>query len=240
MLTVEELTVRYGEVEAVRGANMGIDEGEIVALIGPNGAGKTSLLTAIVGLVPPAGGRISFEGQELTGRRTEEIVARGIGLVPEHRRLFADLSVRENLLLGAATRRDRRSIGMDIDAFAERFPIIGRRMNQPAGLLSGGEAQQVAIARALMSRPRLLLLDEPSLGLAPILVEEVFELLDRLRGDGHTMLVVEQNAYQALELASRVYVMSGGNLSGGDPIGEVPDEHELLQAYLGADVAGAG
>lgn len=234
MLIVEDLSVRYGEVQAVRGATLQVDEGEIVALIGPNGAGKTSLLSSIVGLVPPATGRIVFKGEQLAGRRTETIVAAGIGLVPEHRRLFPDLTVRENLLVGASTRRDRAAVADDIERLSERFPIIAQRMNQLAGLMSGGEAQQIAVARALMSRPQLVLLDEPSLGLAPIIVEEVFDLLAQLRDAGHTMLLVEQNAFQALELADRVYVMTGGEVTGGQAVGEMPDEQELIASYLGA------
>jgi branched-chain amino acid transport system ATP-binding protein len=238
MLLVEELTVRYGAIEAVRSASLRIDEGEIVALIGPNGAGKTTFLSAIVGLVETAGGRVALDGDDITGLRTEAIVRGGVGLVPEHRRLFADLTVRENLQLGAATRRDRAGIAQDIERMCARFSILGSRMDQQAGLMSGGEAQQLAIARALISRPRLLLLDEPSLGLAPIIVDEVFALLAELRAEGHTMLLVEQNAYQALELADRMYVMRSGELAGGEPVDGAPDEEALLEAYLGSAPVG--
>lgn len=232
MLNVDRVRVRYGAIEAVRGATLEVGEGEVVALVGPNGAGKTSLLSAIVGLVPPVVGRIDFEGRDLTRMRTEDIVASGVGVVPEHRRLFADLTVRENLLLGASSRRDRSGIANDLAMVHDLFTVLKDRSEQRAGYLSGGEAQQVAIARALMGRPRLLLLDEPSLGLAPIVVDRVFEMLQRLKDDGLTMLLVEQNAFKALELADRAYVLRSGEISEGRPAREVAEDQDLVSAYL--------
>jgi branched-chain amino acid transport system ATP-binding protein len=233
VLSVENLTVRYGAVEAVRAVSLRVDEGETVALVGPNGAGKTSVLNAIVGLAPTAGGRIVFRGQDITRMRTESIVRHGMALVPEHRRLFRNLTVRENLDLGATVAGDDR--GDDVRArLLERFPILADRLDQQAGYLSGGEAQQLAIARALSARPKLLLLDEPSLGLAPLLVEEVFRLIAELREQGVTILLVEQNAYMALEVADRAYVMRTGELETEQAASELLDEDALLRAYLGA------
>jgi branched-chain amino acid transport system ATP-binding protein len=231
MLSVENLTVRYGAIEAVRGISLRVDEGETVALVGPNGAGKTSVLNAIVSLVPAASGRIVFAGLDLTRKRTETIVRQGIALVPEHRRLFRNLTVRENLELGATVVGD----GQDAKArLLERFPILAARIDQLAGYLSGGEAQQLAIARALVARPKLLLLDEPSLGLAPLIVEEVFRLIAELREQGMTILLVEQNAYVALEVADRAYVLRSGEIETERPARELLDEDALLRAYLGA------
>lgn len=232
MLKVDSVRVRYGAIEAVRGATLEVGEGEVVALVGPNGAGKTSLLSAIVGLVPPASGAIEFEGRDLTRMRTEDIIASGVGVVPEHRRLFGDLTVRENLLLGASSRRDRSGIADDLATVHDHFPVLKDRSGQRAGLLSGGEAQQVALGRALMGRPRLLLLDEPSLGLAPIVVDRVFEMLQRLKDEGLTMLLVEQNAFKALELADRAYVLRSGEISEGRLAREVAEDQDLVSAYL--------
>jgi branched-chain amino acid transport system ATP-binding protein len=231
MLSVESLTVRYGAVQAVRSVSMRVDEGETVALIGPNGAGKTSVLNAIVGLVPAASGRITFSGHELTGARTESIVRRGIALVPEHRRLFRNLTVGENLELGTTAGRGDGELR---ERLLSRFPILAARIDQQAGYLSGGEAQQLAIARALMGQPKLLLLDEPSLGLAPVLVEEVFRLVAELREQGMTILLVEQNAYMALDVADRAYIMRTGELEAERAASDLLDEDALLRTYLGA------
>jgi branched-chain amino acid transport system ATP-binding protein len=230
LLAVDGLTVRYGAVEAVRSATLHVEQGETVALIGPNGAGKTTFLSAVVGLLPTAAGSVAFDGREITGMRTESIVRLGIGLVPEHRRLFRNLTVRENLDIAASARNGDAE---DRERLLERFPILRERSGQLAGYLSGGEAQQLAIARALVARPRLLLLDEPSLGLAPLIVDEVFELIAELREQGTTILLVEQNAYKALEVADRAYVMRTGELEGGGPAEGLLDEQELLRAYLG-------
>jgi branched-chain amino acid transport system ATP-binding protein len=234
VLSVEDLTVRYGAVEAVRAVTLRVDEGETVALVGPNGAGKTSVLNAIVGLVPAAGGRVVFGHQDITRTRTESIARHGIALVPEHRRLFRNLTVRENLDLGATVGGDDGADDVR-ERLLERFPILAERIDQQAGYLSGGEAQQLAIARALSARPKLLLLDEPSLGLAPLLVEEVFRLIAELREQGMTILLVEQNAYMALEVADRAYVMRTGELEAERAASELLDEDALLRTYLGAE-----
>lgn len=234
MLTVDDVHVRYGAIEAVRGATLQVDEGEIVTLIGPNGAGKTSLINAVAGLVPAAAGRIVFEGRDVSRMQTEDIIAGGVGVVPEHRRLFGDLTVRENLLLGASSRRERPSAA-DLDRIYDHFPILKERSSQHAGYLSGGEAQQLALGRALMGKPRLLLLDEPSLGLAPIIVDRVFEMLRALRmEEGLTMLLVEQNAFKALELADRAYILSSGEISESRDAREVAAQDDLVSAYLAA------
>ena len=230
LLAIDGLTVRYGPVEAVRSATLHVEHGETVALIGPNGAGKTTLLSAVVGLLPAAGGSVTFDGTSITGMRTESIVRLGIGLVPEHRRLFRNLTVRENLEIAASGRAGEAE---DRERLLERFPILRDRSDQLAGYLSGGEAQQLAVARALVTRPRLLLLDEPSLGLAPLIVDEVFGLISELHEQGTTILIVEQNAYHALEVADRAYVMRTGELEGGGPADALLDEQELLRAYLG-------
>ena len=230
LLAVDGLTVRYGPVEAVRSATLHVEQGETVALIGPNGAGKTTFLSAVVGLLSPTTGSVAFDGREITGMRTESIVRLGIGLVPEHRRLFRNLTVRENLEIAAPGGDGEEE---DRERLLERFPILRERSDQLAGYLSGGEAQQLAVARALVARPRLLLLDEPSLGLAPLIVDEVFRLIGELREQGTTILLVEQNAYHALEVADRAYVMRTGELEGGGPADALLDEQELLRAYLG-------
>lgn len=232
MLTVQDLTARYGPVEALRSVSLRLEEGEIVAVLGPNGAGKTTLLSAIMGLVRPASGRVFLQGKDITGLEPEQVVRLGLGLVPEHRRIFKNLTVRENLRLGAAGRA-RGSWQSDRDGLLELFPILGERMEQLAGFLSGGEAQQLAIARAMIGNPRVLLLDEPSLGLAPRLVESLFELVAGMPQRGLTILLVEQNAYQALEIADRVYVLANGRIQADCLPGELLDEEELMRAYVG-------
>ena len=236
MLIVEDLSVRYGAVQAVSSASLRVDEGEIVSLIGSNGAGKTTLMSTIMGLVTPTSGHISFKGRQITNMATEAIVSSGISLVPERRRIFSPLTVRENLQLGAAVHRRSRDGANVLEELLEMFPILAERANQPAGYLSGGEAQQLAIARALMSRPQLLLLDEPSLGLAPQLVAAVFELIGTLRERGTTVLLVEQNAFQALEIADRAYVLRLGRIETERPAHELLDERQLLESYLGKSV----
>jgi branched-chain amino acid transport system ATP-binding protein len=230
LLAVDGLTVRYGAVEAVRDATLHVERGETVAIIGPNGAGKTTFLSAVVGLLSPSAGSVTFDGKDITGMRTESIVRLGIGLVPEHRRLFRNLTVRENLEIAASGRDGEAE---DRERLLERFPILRERSDQLAGYLSGGEAQQLAVARALVARPRLLLLDEPSLGLAPLVVDEVFALIAELHEQGTTILLVEQNAYKALDVADRAYVMRTGELEGGGAAGALLDEQGLLRAYLG-------
>jgi branched-chain amino acid transport system ATP-binding protein len=233
MLAIDDLTVRYGAVEAVRGVSLGVERGEIVAVLGPNGAGKTTVLSTVMGLVRPAGGTVRFKGEDITGMDTELVVRRGLGLVPERRRIFKNLTVRENLRLGAAARQGKTTADQDLAELLELFPILRERMQQLAGFLSGGEAQQLAIARAVIGAPELLLLDEPSLGLAPKLVEGLFTLVAHLRERGLTILLVEQNAYQALEIADRAYVLRSGQIEAACSADELRDEQELMQAYLG-------
>ncbi len=233
MLEVDHLTTRYGPIEAVRDVSLQVSEGEIVAILGPNGAGKSTILASIMGLVQPASGKVRFLARDVTGMEPEAMVRMGVGLVPEGRRLFKELTVTDNLRLGAATRRDKEAAKRDLETMFELFPILKERRNQLSGLLSGGEAQQLAIARTIMTAPRLLCLDEPSLGLAPRLVEAVFELLRDLRKRGFTILVVEQNALQVLEFVDRAYVLRNGRIQMEAKAESMQDEKALLQAYLG-------
>lgn len=232
MLTVADLSVHYGRIRAVRGVSLRVDEGEIVGLLGPNGAGKTSTLAAVAGALRPAGGAVTFGGEVVTGQPAERMVRRGLTMVPEGRRIFATLTVAENLSIGATARRDRAAVAADVEEQLVRFPVLRRYFRSPAGRLSGGEQQQLAIARALLARPRLLLLDEPSLGLAPQLVDLVFDTIAALRADGLTVLLVEQNASRAVELADRCYVLRGGAVVAAAGRGELhPDRLGAL--YLG-------
>ncbi len=231
LLELQGVDVRYGAISAVHGLDLNIDEGEIVTLLGVNGAGKSSTLNAIVGLVPTARGRCLFEGRDITAASTEAIVRAGITMVPEGRRVFRNLSVAENLRLGAAT-RDRTAYDSRLEELSDLFPIIRERHDTLAGLLSGGEQQQVAIARALFSQPKLLLLDEPSLGLAPAIVATVFETIESLNKRGVTILLVEQNVERALAIADRCYVLASGRI---DMSGRSSDmsSHDIENAYLG-------
>ena len=233
LLAVSGLVVRYGAVTAVRGINLYVDEGEIVSIVGPNGAGKSSLISAIAGIVTPAGGAVTFGGKPLGGIVLEDVVAHGIALVPEGRHIFASLTVSENLLLGATTRRDANAVPADIDRLFAMFPILAERRRQPAGLLSGGEQQQLAIARALLSRPRLIMLDEPSLGLAPTVVDRVYELLRTIREQGMTILLVEQNAERVFDVSTRVYVMSGGEFGLSGDASAIKNDPRFDAAYFG-------
>ena len=234
LLSVESLVVTYGGIEALHGISLHVEAGEIVGVLGPNGAGKSSALNGIMGLVKTPHGRVTFQGDDITHRETESIVREGLALVPERRRLFGRLSVRDNLLLGAASRRDKDAARRDLDRVLELFPVLAERLDQLAGLLSGGEAQQLAIARAVMSGPRLLLLDEPSLGLAPLLVERVFALVRTLRDEGLTILIVEQNAYQVLEFADRAYVLRNGAIVDKGTGRELLAREDLRSQYLGS------
>jgi branched-chain amino acid transport system ATP-binding protein len=233
LIAFDHAALGYGRRVVLSDITFDIPAGDFLGLVGPNGAGKTTLLSAVVGFLSPAKGSIAFDGRDITGMRTESIVRLGIGLVPEHRRLFRNLTVRENLEIAASGGDGEVE---DRERLLERFPILHERSDQLAGYLSGGEAQQLAIARALVARPRLLLLDEPSLGLAPLIVDEVFRLIGELREQGTTILLVEQNAYHALEVADRAYVMRTGELEGGGPADALLDEQELLRAYLGGGV----
>jgi branched-chain amino acid transport system ATP-binding protein len=237
LLRVDALTVGYGSVLAVRDVSLEVAQGEIVTVLGPNGAGKTTLLGTIAGALRPHSGAVAFAGRRITGLPPEEVVRLGVALVPEGRHVFPRLTVEENLAIGAISRTDREAIREDTLRLLERFPILGERAHQLAGTLSGGEQQQLAIARALMSHPRLLLLDEPSLGLAPIVVDRIFELILELRSQGVTILVVEQNVHRALEAADRAYVLSVGSLVASGRTDQLL-EGALERAYLGISQAG--
>jgi len=240
MLYVHELYTRYGQVTAVKGVSLEVQEGEIVCLIGPNGAGKTTTLLSIIGLIKPTSGRIEFLGHDLLSLPTERIVTLGIGLVPEGRWVLGDMTVYENLLLGAYIRKSAgAALREDLEQIYALFPVLRERARQLAATLSGGEQQMLAIARALMARPKLLLMDEPSVGLAPLIVEEIFRVIKELHARGTTILLVEQNAYQALHLTHRAYVMEVGRIVLSGAATELR-EHELLKkAYLGVRTAGA-
>ena len=236
MLTVENLAVNYGPIRAVRGVSFAVPEGQVVTLVGANGAGKTTILHTLSGLLRPAGGRIVFAGQDITRWPAHRIVAAGIGQVAEGRAILASLTVEENLLLGATPRRDRAGPARDIAALYDRFPVLGRRRRQPAGTLSGGEQQMLAIARALVARPRLLLLDEPSMGLAPLLVREIFRLIRELNAEGRTILLVEQNAFKALAVAHYAYVLERGQIVLAGPGADLLRNPQVERAYLGGHV----
>ena len=233
LLDVEHLAVSYGAVQAVVDASLTVDAGEAVAVIGANGAGKSTLLACLSGLVRPRSGRALFGGLSLATMKPPGIVAAGLVQVPEGREVFARMTVRENLDLGGWRRRDRAALARDLDEALERFPILGRRRDELAGNLSGGEQQVLALARGLLAKPRLLLLDEPSLGLAPILVEQVFGLIAGIRSDETSVLLVEQNARQALARADRAYVMESGRTTLSGSGTELLDDAEVRTAYLG-------
>jgi branched-chain amino acid transport system ATP-binding protein len=210
MLVVDELSVRYGPIEAVHGISLHVEAGEVVSLVGPNGAGKTSTLNAVAAVVRPSGGSILFEGHDVTRSSPERMAGAGLGIVPEGRRIFASLTVRENLSVALAACRDRRAGRARMDALLDRFSVLRTFESRQAALLSGGQQQMLAIARALVHEPRLLVLDEPSLGLAPLMVDELFGLIGELRAEGVTILLVEQNATRAIDLADRSYVIRSG------------------------------
>jgi branched-chain amino acid transport system ATP-binding protein len=233
MLRVENLDVYYGAVHGLKGVSLTAEAGEIVTLIGANGAGKTTLLRSISGLVPSRSGRVLFEGREITKMPAHDIVGLGISQAPEGRMVFATMSVEDNLELGAYRRRDRAAILADRREVYRLFPRLEERRRQSAGTLSGGEQQMLAIGRALMSRPRLLLLDEPSLGLAPLLVREIFKKIQTINGQGVTVLLVEQNAHMALSIAKRGYVLETGKVRLEAPAAELLANEEVREAYLG-------
>ncbi len=233
ILLVENLSVNYGKIEALRDLSLRIDEGEMVALIGANGAGKTTLLRTLSGLVTPRSGRIEYLGREITRLPSDKRVESGIAQVPEGRGLFSVLSVEDNLLLGAYIRKDREEIARDLQEVYRRFPILEEKRNEYAGTLSGGQQQMVAVGRALMSRPKFLLLDEPSMGLAPVIVEEIFDAIDQLRQSGTTIFLVEQNAHLALDHSDRAYVLENGHIVREGPSRELLDDESVKEAYLG-------
>jgi len=233
MLSLENISVSYGAINALKGVSMRVEQGEVVTLIGANGAGKTTTLRTITGLLSPSEGRILFEGQEISGRPTHQLVARGISMSPEGRGVFANLTVRENLLMGAYLKKNKAEINEDLERGFRMFPRLKERETQKAGTLSGGEQQMLAMARALMSRPRLLLLDEPSLGLAPLVVHTIFEAIDEIRGEGTTILLVEQNAHAALGHSDRAYVLETGRIVMEGPSKELAADPRIKEAYLG-------
>jgi branched-chain amino acid transport system ATP-binding protein len=232
VLELESLEVRYGGVPAVRGLDLAVGEREIVGLIGPNGAGKSTTLHAIMGMVAPAGGAIRLAGEPIAGRAPERVARAGIALVPEGRRVFAGLTVEENLRLGLAGRRDRDGAAEDVEAVYELFPIVREFRRRPAGALSGGQQQQLVIGRALVARPRLMLLDEPSLGLAPKVVDVVFEALGAIRERGIAVLLVEQRAQRTVAFADRTYLIANGELRLTLGPGEAGDTERMVAAYL--------
>ena len=233
MLTLENVSVNYGAIEALTGISMHVEQGEVVTLIGANGAGKTTTLRTITGLLEPRDGRVTFEGANINGTATHKLVARGISMSPEGRGVFANLSVRENLQMGAYLNKNKSEIAADMRRVFEMFPRLHEREAQKAGTLSGGEQQMLAIGRALMSRPRLLLLDEPSLGLAPLVVHTIFEAIDEIRGKGTTILLVEQNAHAALKHSDRAYVLETGRIVMEGPSKELAADPRIKEAYLG-------
>jgi len=238
MLKLKNLRAAYGKIEALHGVTLSVKEGEIVTLIGANGAGKTTLLHTISRLIPASGGSIEFRGEDITKLKPEQVVRRGICQVPEGRKIFAAHTVRENLELGGYLRfrsDGRKEVYADIEAMHRRFPILGERSGQMAGTLSGGEQQMLAIARSLMARPRMLLLDEPSMGLAPRLVATIFEIIKKLREEGTTILLVEQNARAALQIADRGYVIEVGRVVMQGEARELLEDPEVKRAYLGRD-----
>ncbi|TYT74744.1 ABC transporter ATP-binding protein [Desulfobotulus mexicanus] len=233
MLTIESINTYYGNIRALKNISIEIAEGEIVALIGANGAGKTTTLKSISGITPPRNGRISFMGKDIQNAPPEKIVAMGLCHVPEGRHIFPQLSVMENLEMGAFLRRDKAEIKKDLDYIMSLFPILAQRRKQAGGTLSGGEQQMLAISRALMGRPKLLLLDEPSLGLAPLIIRQIFEIIEQINRSGTTIFLIEQNANLALKSSHRGYVMENGEITLTDTADNLLRNDEVKRAYLG-------
>jgi branched-chain amino acid transport system ATP-binding protein len=233
VLEIESLVCCYGKVEALKRVSLVVRKGELVTLIGANGAGKTTTLKAISGLLPKTRGRITFEGEDITRASPRHILASGIAHAPEGRHVFPDMTVQENLEMGCYLRSDAKAIAADMQGIFESFPVLGERRRQVAGTLSGGEQQMLAIGRALMSHPKLILFDEPSLGLAPNIVERTFEIIQRIRAEGTTVLMVEQNAYAALEMCDRAYLLESGTMTLEGTGRELIDNPHVRKAYLG-------
>ncbi len=233
MLEIKGLEVYYGAINAIKGISFTVEQGEIIALIGANGAGKTTILHTITGLVAAKRGSIRFNGTELTKTPAHKIVRMGMAHVPEGRRVFAQLSVYENLMLGAYTRKDKAEINESLERVYERFPRLKERRNQSAGTLSGGEQQMLAMGRALMSKPSIILMDEPSMGLSPLYVSEIFDIIEKINKSGTTVLLVEQNAKKALSIANRAYVLETGNIALSGDAHELMDNEQVKKAYLG-------
>lgn len=233
MLEVKDLNVSYGAIKALKGISFNVDEGEIITLIGSNGAGKTTTLHSVSNLIKKQSGTIFFEGNDITTLTADKIVRQHLIQVPEGRRIFANLSVKENLELGAFLRNNKAEIKRDLEKVFVLFPRLKERLKQNAGTLSGGEQQMLAMGRALMSKPKLLLLDEPSMGLAPILVDEIFEIIKRINADGTTILLVEQNAFKALAIADRAYILETGNIIKEGKACDLINDDSVKNAYLG-------
>ena len=233
LLEVKNLEGYYGVICALKGVSFEVNEGEIVSLIGANGAGKTTMMQSVVGLLPKRGGSVLFNGQDITKTPCHKIVKLGMTQVPEGRRIFQELSVYENLMMGAYTVQDQQRFKADLESIYERFPRLSERRNQIAGTLSGGEQQMLAMSRALMSRPKLLMLDEPSMGLAPILVDQIFDIIKELHAAGTTILLVEQNASKALKIADRAYVLENGSITLSGTGAELAQSDDVRKAYLG-------
>ncbi len=237
MLELSQLVAGYGNIKALKGIDIRVPEGSIVSLIGANGAGKTTAMKTIMGILKAAGGRIDFQGQNITGLPAHKVVSRGIALVPEGRSILAGMTVLENLEMGACQRNDRE-IGADMEKIFARFPILAERKSQLAGTMSGGQQQMLAIGRALMARPKLLLLDEPSMGLAPLVVADIFKVIQEINQNGTTILLVEQNVRQALKIAHYAYVMETGRIVLSGKAAEIAANPRVTEAYLGGKKAG--
>ena len=233
MLKIDDINVFYGAIHAIKGVSLEVNEGEIVTLIGANGAGKSTILRTISGLLKPKGGSINFLGNDIAGKAAHEIVKAGISQVPEGRRIFAEMTVLENLELGAFTRKDKDGLKEDMEMVFARFPGLKERISQQAGTLSGGEQQMLAMGRALMCRPKLLLLDEPSMGLAPLLIREIFSIIEDINKAGTTVLLVEQNANMALSIAHRAYVLETGRITLSGDAKKLAASEDVRKAYLG-------
>jgi branched-chain amino acid transport system ATP-binding protein len=233
LLEVQDMHSYYGNIHALRGVSLTVEEGEVVTLIGSNGAGKTTTLRSIHGMLPPKRGKVIFQGEEIQGTAAHDMIGKGIAQSPEGRKIFARMTVRENLEMGAYHRNDRDGIKTDMDRVFELFPRLLERVKQEAGTMSGGEQQMLAIGRALMSRPKLLLLDEPSMGLSPVLVERIFDIIKEINERGTTILLVEQNANIALEIATRGYVMETGAIVNAAPAEQLREDPKVREAYLG-------
>nr|WP_330423256.1 ABC transporter ATP-binding protein [Blautia sp. OF03-15BH] len=233
MLQVTDLKVNYGVIQAIKGVSFEVNEGEVIALIGANGAGKTTILHTVTGLIAPKSGKIEFEGKDITKMPAHKIVTLGMAHVPEGRRVFADLSVYENLLMGAFTRKDKDEISQTLEMVYKRFPRLKERKNQVAGTLSGGEQQMLAMGRALMSHPKIILMDEPSMGLSPLFVNEIFDIIKEVSASGTTVLLVEQNAKKALSIADRAYVLETGKIVLDAAADVLMNDPSIKKAYLG-------
>ncbi|TEA78055.1 ABC transporter ATP-binding protein [Allopusillimonas ginsengisoli] len=237
LLDVRQLEVAYGGIRAVRGLNLLVEKGELVSLIGANGAGKSTTLRAVCGLVPMAGGDILYDGVSIAGGQPYQLVRKGLVMVPEGRGIFGQLTIAENLAMGGYTRKDQAAVRRDTEHVFELFPRLAERRHQSAGTLSGGEQQMLAMGRAMISRPRLLLLDEPSMGLAPLMVEKIFEVVRTIHAEGVTILLIEQNARLALEISQRAYVMESGQIILEGPSAGLLDDPKVRAAYLGEEEA---